>query len=112
MEFTIDASGQVTVVTVRVTKLDAANAKEFKTDFTPILEKYQKIVLNLGSLSFIDSSGLGALLSCLRQANSRQGDIKLCTLTKSVRILFELVRMHKVFEIFNTREDAVASFVS
>ena len=111
MEFNVEKIGKVTLVTFRINKLDAANAKEFKNDVTPILEGHTHLVLDLESLSFIDSSGLGALLSCLRQVTGRQAELKLCNLSKSARILFELIRMHRVFEIFNTREEAIASFV-
>ncbi|MBI3736649.1 STAS domain-containing protein, partial [Candidatus Sumerlaeota bacterium] len=58
----------------------------------------------------LDSSGLGAILSCLRKLNSVGGDLKLCAMSKPVHTLFELVRMHKIFEIFPTRDEAVRSF--
>lgn len=111
MEFSVETTGKTTVVAVLANKLDAGIAKEFKTGITPLLETHNQIVLDLGSITFIDSSGLGAILSCLRLVTGRQGELKLCNLSKSARILFELVRMHKVFEIFNTREEAVASYV-
>lgn len=66
-----------------------------------------RAVLDMSQLQFVDSSGLGAILSCLRELNKRDGDLSLCGLTKPVRTLFELVRMHRVFEIFNTREEAI-----
>jgi anti-sigma B factor antagonist len=50
------------------------------------------------------------LLSCLRQLNGVGGDLKLCGTSKPVRALFELVRMHRVFELCNTSEDAVRAF--
>jgi anti-sigma B factor antagonist len=110
MEFAVDQIGDVSLITIQVNKLDAANAKDFKADVTPLLANRQRLVLDLGNLTFVDSSGLGAILSCLKQVTGTQGELKLCNLTKAARILFELVRMHKVFEIFNTREEAVASF--
>jgi len=110
MEFTVETIGEVCVISIKVNKLDAANAKEFKADITPLFTNRQRLILDLGNLGFIDSSGLGAILSCLKLVTGQQGELKLCNLTKAARILFELVRMHKVFEIFNTREEAVASF--
>jgi anti-sigma B factor antagonist len=50
------------------------------------------------------------LISCLRQLNGRRGDFKLCAMSKTVRALFELMRMHRVFNIHDTREEAVRSF--
>jgi anti-sigma B factor antagonist len=50
------------------------------------------------------------LLSCLRQVNAKGGDLKLCCLTKQVRVIFELVRLHRIFELFDTREAAAKAF--
>jgi anti-sigma B factor antagonist len=65
------------------------------------------VVFDLRELRFVDSSGLGAILSCLRQLNAKGGDLKLCEMTKPVRALFELVRMHKIFDIYVTKEQAL-----
>jgi anti-sigma B factor antagonist len=89
--------------------LDASNAKEFKTGVAPFITPGAKVIFELSSLKFVDSSGLGALLSCLRQLNASGGALKLCAMVKPVRALFELVRMHRVFEIFNTQEEAIRS---
>jgi len=69
-----------------------------------------RLVIDMSSVQFVDSSGLGVILSCLRQVTERGGDLKVCGLSKGVRALFELVRMHKVVEIYNTREEALAAF--
>ncbi len=103
------------IETIAVTQLsgealDASNAKELKTQVAPLIVPGAKVILDLSSLKFVDSSGLGAILSCLRQLNAVGGDLKLCGMIKPVRALFELVRMHRVFEIFNTREEALRSF--
>ncbi len=90
--------------------LDASNAKEFKAKAASLIVPGAKVVLDLSGLRFVDSSGLGALLSCLRQLNACGGSLKLCSMQKPVRALFELVRMHRVFEIFNTREEALQSY--
>jgi anti-sigma B factor antagonist len=89
--------------------LDAGNVKEFKVKMNALITPGAKMVFDLSSLTFVDSSGVGALLSCLRQLNSTGGVFKLCAMVKPVRALFELVRMHRVFEIFNTQEEAVRS---
>jgi anti-sigma B factor antagonist len=92
------------------THLDASSAGEFKRDITRVLEEHSQIIFDLGQLGFIDSSGLGALLSCLRHLQARGGDLKLCNMSQSVRALFELVRMHRIFHIFDTQEEAVRAF--
>jgi anti-sigma B factor antagonist len=112
MEIGVDKVGDVTVAVIPVDELDASNSGEFKRDIAPVLQANTKLVLDLSRLSFVDSSGLGAMLSCLRQVSAKAGDLKLCGLSKQVRALFELVRMHRIFDIYGTREQAVSAFQS
>jgi anti-sigma B factor antagonist len=110
MEIGVETMGGVAVVTVPVEELDAGNTVEFKRDVAPVLDASTKVVLDLGRVRFMDSSGLGALLSCLRKLNERGGDLKLCAISKPVRTVIELVRMHRIFDIYVTREEAVRAF--
>jgi len=110
MEITTEQVGDVTVVDVITANLDASNAARFKQLMMTLIQKNQRIVLDLRVVGFVDSSGVGALLSALRQASSVGANIKLCETQKPVLVLFELVRMHRVFEILNTREEAIASY--
>ena len=64
----------------------------------------------LTKLEFVDSSGLGVFLSCMRKVTSADGNFKLAELNSTVRSLFELVRMHRVIEIYNTMDEAIAAF--
>ena len=112
MEIVSDKMGDVAVAEVPVEELDASNASEFKHDIAPVLETNAKLVLDLSRLRFVDSSGLGAFISCLRKLNARGGDLKLAGMSKQVRALFELVRMHRVFDIYSTKEEAVRAFGS
>ena len=108
---TIESQG-VLVARVRGRAIDASNSRVFKSAITPLLNPNARLVFDLAQVDFVDSTGLGALISCLRQAQSTQGEIKLCGLTKPVRALFELVRMHRVFGIFDNPDEAVLSFAN
>ena len=110
MDLVVRQTGDVAVATVTVEELDAGNVSEFKRDVAPVLEAHAKLVLDLSRLRFVDSSGLGAFISCLRKVNARGGDLKLCGMSKPVRAVFELVRMHRVFDIAPTSDDAVRAF--
>jgi anti-sigma B factor antagonist len=110
MEIHVDNLDGVAVAAVPVDELDAGNVSEFKRDMGPILKSSAKLVLDLNRLRFVDSSGLGAMLSCLRQLSAQGGDLKLCAMSKQVRTLFELVRMHRIFDIYGTKEEAVQAF--
>jgi anti-sigma B factor antagonist len=104
--------GDVAIAELPVEELDASNAGELKRDIAPLLEAHAKLVIDLGRLRFVDSSGLGAFISCLRKLNAKGGDLKLCGMSKQVRAVFELVRMHRIFDIFSTREEALRAFQS
>jgi anti-sigma B factor antagonist len=100
----------VLVIDLREDNLDASNVREFRDVVQSLMQERTRVVLDLSGVKFVDSSGLGALISCLRQLNSRRGDFRLCEMSRTVRALFELMRMHRVFNIHDTRADAVNSF--
>ena len=110
MELTVEKTGGVAIVGVPGDRLDTANVKEFMRDMTAIMDGNPKLVLDIGKLQFVDSSGLGAFLFCLKRLNAAGGDLKVCAMTKPVRVLFELVRFHRIIEIYNNREEAVNAF--
>jgi anti-sigma B factor antagonist len=112
MEIAVEKTGDVAVVEIPVEELDASNAAELKRDIGPVLDANKKVVLDLSRLRFVDSSGLGAMLSCLRQLTGRGGDLRLAGMSKPVRALFELVRMHRIFDIYGTKEEAIRAFQS
>lgn len=110
MQLGFEKSGDVAVCAVLVEELDANNAGEFRRAIAPLLEEHDKVVLDLSRLRFVDSSGLGAFISCLRKLNARGGDLKLAGMSSQVRAVFELVRMQRVFDILPTAGDAVRAF--
>ena len=110
MEIPVENRQNVIVAEVPVKELDAGNSSDLKVAMAKILENGSKVVIDFQRMQFIDSSGLGAILSFLRQVKEKGGDLKLCGMTKQVRSAFELVRMHKIFDIFETKEEAVRAF--
>jgi anti-sigma B factor antagonist len=102
----------ITIARVEARNLDATTARVFKAEVAPLLKPESRLVFDLSKVEYVDSTGLGVLVSSLRQVHSSHGDIKLCGLTKPVRALFELVRMHRIFEIFNEPQEAVDSFLA
>jgi len=110
LELPIDKVGDVAVVLIRGDYLDASVTDAFRSDMAPIIEAHPKIVLDMSPLDFLDSAGLGALLSCLRKLSAADGDLKLCRLTPPVRDVFEVSRMHRIFDIYDTREAALQAF--
>jgi len=97
----------VAIVGFTQDSLDASNAKVFKEEIHPVLAGHNCVLLDLHALQFVDSSGLGALLSCLRAMSDNGGSLALCNMTKPVRTLFELVRMFRIFDIYASRYEAL-----
>ena len=92
-------------------RLDAPSAKDFKEKVGELVqEKRLNLVIDMAAIDFIDSSGLGSLVSALRSVNKLRGEIKIASLQDQVRAIFELTRLHRIFEIFDEREDAIKSF--
>jgi anti-sigma B factor antagonist len=110
MQPTVEKVGDVAVVTLNVDQLDASNADDFKRQMAPVFQDSRKVVLDLSRVQFVDSRGCGAILSCLKSVSALGGDLRLCQVSKSVRTVFELIRLHRICEILNTREQAVAAF--
>lgn len=102
-----ETSPSTAVVTFSVQNLDAGNVKAFRDAMQAITPHHDVVVLDMSALNFVDSSGLGALLSCLRAMNSKNGQLRLFGMTKPVKALFELVRMHRIFPIYNSREETL-----
>ena len=104
--------GNVLVVSVDGEHLDAKDAPLFKERVLDLVgsENGNNVVLDLSKLQFIDSSGLGSLLSILRFLNTNEGNLKIANVSQPVRATFEIVRMHKLFEIFNSTDEALRSF--
>jgi anti-sigma B factor antagonist len=102
--------GDVLVLALREAALDVANVRQFREAAHALIQGRTQVVLDLTDVGFVDSAGLGALISCLRHIRASQGDMKLCSMSKPVRALFELTRMHRVFGIVETRDEAVRSF--
>ncbi|NDY93085.1 STAS domain-containing protein [Ideonella sp. TBM-1] len=103
-------TAEVLVLSLRGESLDASNVAAFKESALALSRGHPRVVLDMTGLQFVDSSGLGALISCLRQQNGQRGDLRLCHMSPAVRALFELMRMDRVFRIFDRCDDAVASF--
>jgi anti-sigma F factor antagonist len=88
--------------------LDSTQSQEFRQKVNDILEKenHTKIVLvDFKNVTFMDSSGLGALVLAFKALRSADKKLVVCSINEQVRILFELTGMDKVFEIFSSQEE-------
>lgn len=69
-----------------------------------------KILLNLGDVNYIDSSGIGELVSGFTAVRNRNGELKLLNLTKKVHDLLQITKLFTVFDIYSDEATAVRSY--
>ena len=109
MDVTFEKKGAVGVVTL-TGPLSAVSVDSFKDQFLRWWDGAQdvrNVVMDLAKVEFMDSSGLGTLIALLKRVAGRGGDLKLCCIQKKVRLVFEITRAHRVFEILDTPDEAV-----
>lgn len=110
MNITTAEINSTTVIELNEERLDAHNSAELKVEIQRLFQSgCLSLLIDLKSVRFIDSSGLGALVSGFKNATSSQGTLKLAALQPQVKSMFELTRLHRVFEIFPTTADALAN---
>ena len=94
--------GFVVAGIVESDRLTAAVADDVKSELTNIVsESKSKVVLNLSNIKFIDSTGIGVLISALKTARQSDTSFVLCAIQKDVMSLLSLMKLDKVFEICN-----------
>ena len=104
-------AGSVTVVDLsgRIT-LGEGSALLRNTIRELLDEKRFKILLNLADINYIDSAGIGELVSAYTAVKNRGGDLKLLNLTKKVHDLMQITRLFTVFEVHSNEAAALQSF--
>jgi anti-sigma B factor antagonist len=111
MNLVNETRNDVVILYVKEERLDAHNSADLKSAVQKLFEDGKKNVLvDLKDVRFIDSSGLGALVSGFKNAISHQGNLKLSSLQSQVKSMFELTRLHRVFEIFPSTAEAIENF--
>ena len=108
MQLKISEKEETVIITIEEERMDAHNSGNLKERMLQLFDEGKcQLVIDLAAVRFIDSSGLGALVSGFKNASARDGSLKLCCLQPQVRSMFELTRLHRVFEIFTTLEEAL-----
>jgi anti-sigma B factor antagonist len=98
----LDLSGRITLGEGSVTLRDAVH---------DVLAKGSKhILLNLGNINYIDSSGIGELVSAFTSVKNSGGELKLLNLTRKVHDLLQITKLYTVFDIKDDEASAISSF--
>jgi anti-anti-sigma factor len=111
MNTLIEQRGEHGVVTLHGA-LNAGVADRFRDQCVQWLKEHEnvrRLVLDLEEMEFIDSAGLGVLISLLKRLGERGGDIRLARMQKKARVVFQITRTYKIFEIFDSVAEALSA---
>ena len=110
MKYEITENDQCICVKLQVDALDVSTISSFRSLYEEFLDKSARIVLDMSEVEFIDSTGLGGLLSLMRMCIERNGDMHLICLQEQVLSMLRLVRMNKVISIYETLDEALSQW--
>ena len=91
-------------------RLVASCSEDFKEAMFERLRESKRVLFNLEKMEHVDSSGLGALVSVLQWMNGNGGVIKLCCLQPRPKIVFDITKVCRIFDIYATEAEALAAF--
>lgn len=102
----------VVVLTPAVERIDTQGASELKEVLLAEVEQgTRRLLLNLASVAFIDSAGLSAIISALKQMGDH-GDLRICCAQPDVRAILELARLDRLVPIYDGQAEAIMEFES
>jgi anti-sigma B factor antagonist len=102
--------GRVTIVRCNGRIVAGSESDSLRAHIAWLLRDRRAIVLHLGEVGFIDSSGLGTIVRSMTSTRQAHGDLKLCNVPEPVRKIFEMSRLTTVFDTHESEEKAVTAF--
>lgn len=90
-------------------RLTADCAALFKNKLTDYAKTNSKTILDLTKMEYIDSTGLGAIVFILQKLADQNGSLKLAALQAKPKVVFDITKAYKIFNIFDTVENAIAN---
>jgi anti-sigma B factor antagonist len=102
--------GDVTIVRCSGRIVAGAESESLRSHVSDLLQDHKGIILHLGEVGFIDSSGLGTLVRMLTSIRRASGDLKLCNVSQNAHQVLKLTNLIKLFDTHESEEDAVAAF--
>jgi anti-sigma B factor antagonist len=110
MPLEIVKKDQTTVVTILQPTLEANNVPALWDEMEPLLPNMIQLVIDLSQVEFIDSTGFGIFLNCVKRLGERDGELKICGLSDKLAALFRLMAFDRLMDIYKTPEEAIAAF--
>lgn len=111
MHYAMNSENNILIVEIKEKRATVDFSGTLKEDLIKKIEGGDiNVVVDLSASEFVDSSFLGALVAGLKKSTMKSGDLKIVGLQPPVRAMFELTRLYRIFDIFDTVDDAVKSF--
>jgi len=102
--------GRVTIVRCKGRIVAGGEVEALRAHVAHLLRDRRSLVLHLGEVIFIDSSGLGTMVRTLTSTRQARGDMKLCDVPEPIRKVLQLSHLHKLFDSHESEDHAVAAF--
>jgi anti-sigma B factor antagonist len=110
MDISSRTRGEIVILDISG-EIDLYNAPEIKDIVGKLIEqKKYNVIINLKDVTYIDSSGIGALISSLSNLKKYQGGLKIINVFASVKKVFELTKLTSFFEIYESEDEALNSY--
>jgi anti-anti-sigma factor len=111
MEIIEEVIDDIIIEIINFDRATIQEAEELKNNVNEkIRQGYKKIVIDLSTVEFLDSTFLGVIVNVLKKVAKLGGDLKLVGFKPVVRSMFELTRLFRVFESYSELQDAIKSF--
>jgi anti-sigma B factor antagonist len=103
--------GRDDILVIRVSgEIDSTSAERFREELVGMIgETTRHLVLDLGEVTYINSSGLGALVAAYKRVKASDGSLRLCHVRGMIAKVMELIRLDKMVEMYETEEEALAT---
>jgi len=113
MKLKQNPQGEVMVLELSGKIMGGPDHEKFKEEVKQVIDTgFTNVVLDLSGVPWINSTGLGILISGYHSIKAAEGAMKICSVKERVLSIFYISQLENIFEVFETREEAVTSFGS
>lgn len=110
MNTNLETVDDITVIELLGESLDAVSSEEVKSRLCDLVAEHPRLVVDLGRVTFLDSSGCGTLVLAQHRSREAGGELRLCNISDQVRTVLDITRLTRIVSVYPTREAAVAAF--
>ncbi len=111
MKMSRKPEGKVMVLEASGKIMGGPDHDKFKAEIKALIEEgFKDVVLDLGGVPWVNSTGLGILISGFHSLRAAEGSMKICAVNERVLSIFYISQLENVFEVFPTRQEALASY--